>query len=54
MKKNKVELNVDFIGGQLPLTAKELKELSDYFKGSKSKSKKSKSRRSSLKAKELA
>ncbi|HQS36586.1 MAG TPA: hypothetical protein PLK14_09865 [Sediminibacterium sp.] len=42
MKRNKVELNVDFIGGQQPLTAKEQKELSDYFKSSKLKIKKTK------------
>jgi hypothetical protein len=52
MKRNKVELDVDFIGSQQPLTAKEQKELSDYFRSSKSKIKKSKSR-SSLKEKTL-
>ena len=44
MKRNKVELDVDFIGVQQPLTTKEQKELSDYFKCLKSKIKKSKSR----------
>jgi hypothetical protein len=44
MKRNKVELDVDFIGVQQPLTTKEQKELSDYFKSLKSKIKKSKSR----------
>ncbi len=53
MKRNKVELDVDFIGSQQPLTAKEQKELSDYFKSSKLKIKKAKSR-SSLKEKTLA
>ena len=53
MKRNKVELEVDFIGSQQPLTAKEQKELSDYFKSSKLKIKKTKSR-SSLKEKNLA
>ncbi len=53
MKRNKVELDVDFIGSQQPLTAKEQKELSDYFKSSKLKIKKTKSR-SSLKEKTLA
>lgn len=53
MKRNKVELDVDFIGSQQPLTAKEQKELSDYFKSSKLKIKKTKSR-SSLKEKNLA
>ena len=53
MKRNKVELDVDFIGSQQPLTAKEQKDLSDYFKSSKLKIKKTKSR-SSLKEKTLA
>jgi hypothetical protein len=52
MKRNKVELDLDFIGSQQPLTAKEQKELSDYFKSSKLKIKKTKSR-SSLKEKTL-
>ena len=53
MKRNKVELDVDFIGSQQPLTAKEQKDLSDYFKSSKLKIKKTKSR-TSLKEKTLA
>ena len=32
MKHKKIELDVDFIGGAKPLTIKEEKELSDYFK----------------------
>ena len=35
MKTKKIELEVDFIGGDKPLTAKEEKELSEYFKNSK-------------------
>lgn len=41
MKTKKIELEVDFIGGDKPLTAKEEKELSDYFKKTKLKSRKS-------------
>ena len=41
MKLKKIELDVDFIGGSKPLTAKEEKELSDYFKKTKLKRKKS-------------
>jgi len=41
MKPKKIELDVDFIGGSKPLTAKEEKELSDYFKKTKLKRKKS-------------
>ena len=36
MKKNKKELNVDYIGGEAPLTLAEEKELSEYFKKKKS------------------
>ncbi|MBK9732627.1 MAG: hypothetical protein IPO83_15340 [Chitinophagaceae bacterium] len=32
MKTKKIELDVDFIGGQGPLTSTEEKELSDFFK----------------------
>jgi len=35
MKANKIELDVDFIGGQEPLTVEEEKALSDFFKKSK-------------------
>ena len=35
MKHKKIELDVDFIGGAKPLTIKEEKELSDYFKKTK-------------------
>jgi len=31
-QKNKKELDVDFIGGQEPLTKEEEKRLSEYFK----------------------
>ncbi len=31
-KQNKKELDVDFIGGQEPLTKEEEKKLSEYFK----------------------
>lgn len=41
MKLKKIELDVDFIGGSKPLTTKEEKELSDYFKKTKLKRKKS-------------
>ena len=30
-KKKKIELNVDFIGGQEPLTKEEERKLSEYF-----------------------
>lgn len=39
MKANKIELDVDFIGGQEPLTADEEKALSDFFKKRKMDSK---------------
>ena len=35
MKHKKIELDVDFIGGAKPLTIKEEKELSAYFKKTK-------------------
>jgi hypothetical protein len=35
MKSKKEELDVDFIGGQGPLTSIEEKALSDFFKGRK-------------------
>lgn len=41
MKTKKIELDVDFIGGDKPLTAKEEKELSEYFKNTKLKAGKS-------------
>ena len=41
MKHKIIELDVDFIGGAKPLTAKEEKELSDYFKKTKLKRRKS-------------
>jgi hypothetical protein len=42
MKQKKVQLDVDFIGGEKPLTNKEDKQLSDYFKSLKNKSKNNK------------
>lgn len=39
MKLKRTELEVDFIGGQEPLTTDEEKALSDFFKKRKSKSK---------------
>jgi hypothetical protein len=46
MKTKKVELDVDFIGGQTSLTKEEEKTISDYIKKNKSK----KIRRSSIKS----
>jgi len=37
MKKNKNELDVDFIGGQAPLTRQEDKAISEYIKANKTK-----------------
>jgi hypothetical protein len=37
MKKNKNELDVDFIGGQEPLTKDEEKAISDFIKSQKDK-----------------
>lgn len=45
MKPKKLALAVDFLGGDKPLTAKEEKQLSDYFKNLKLTIKKSKSNR---------
>jgi hypothetical protein len=41
MKTKKVELDVDFIGGQTSLTKEEEKAISDYIKKSKTKKTKS-------------
>jgi hypothetical protein len=41
MNPKKIELDVDFIGGQEPLTPVEEKALGDYFKQRKSKAEKS-------------
>ena len=38
MKKKTTELNVDFIGGQGPLTTEEEQALSEYFRSKKIKS----------------
>ena len=35
MKTNKIDLDIDFIGGQGSLTKKEEKQLSEYFKNKK-------------------
>lgn len=42
MKQKNVQLDVDFIGGDKPLTDKEEKMLSDYFKNLKNKNKNAK------------
>jgi len=42
MKQKKVQLDVDFIGGDKPLTNKEENQLSDYFKNLKNKGKNNK------------
>ena len=47
MKTKKIELDVDFIGGQTSLTKEEEKTISDFFKKNKTK----KTKRSSLKTK---
>ena len=47
MKTKKIELDVDFIGGQNSLTEEEEKMISDYIKKNKSK----KVKRSSIKTK---
>lgn len=36
MKRDKKELNVDYIGGEAPMNVAEEKELSEYFKKKKS------------------
>lgn len=46
MKTKKVELDVDFIGGQTSLTNEEEKAISDFIKRNKSKKAKSLSRKS--------
>ena len=40
MKQNKTELDVDFIGGQQPLTKEEAKAISEYLKTVKASKKK--------------
>lgn len=40
MKKNKNELDVDFIGGQKPLTKDEEKAISDFVRSQKTKGEK--------------
>jgi hypothetical protein len=49
MKTKKVELDVDFIGGQTSLTKEEEKTISEYIKKNKSK----RSKNTSLKAKTI-
>ncbi|HZV68655.1 MAG TPA: hypothetical protein VFG10_03895 [Saprospiraceae bacterium] len=54
MKKNGKELNVDYIGGEPPLTLAEEQELNEYFKKKKStepKSTKTKTQKSNKKSK---
>jgi hypothetical protein len=46
MKTKKVELDVDFIGGQTSLTKEEEKAISDFIKRNKSKKTKGLSRKS--------
>jgi hypothetical protein len=46
MKTRKIELDVDVIGGQGPLTEKEEKELSDFFSQRKNAKNKTVSKRS--------
>jgi hypothetical protein len=41
MKTKKIELDVDFIGGQTPLTKEEERAISDFIKKQKSKKVKS-------------
>jgi hypothetical protein len=43
MKTKKLELDVDFIGGQISLTKEEEKALREYFKNNKAKKTKSSS-----------
>jgi hypothetical protein len=53
MKQTKIELNVDFIGGQVPLTRNEAEAISEYIKAQKAKRKKkpiNRTRRSSKKS----
>jgi len=54
MKKRKTELDVDFIGGQAPLTEAELRAISEYLKSKKAKSTRIKKRSSPSKAKKIA
>jgi len=49
MKVKRIELDVDFIGGQASLTKEEEKTISDFIKKSNSK----KSKRSSIKTKNV-
>ncbi|HWY12680.1 MAG TPA: hypothetical protein VN026_15210 [Bacteroidia bacterium] len=51
MKAKKLELDVDFIGGQGPLTAEEEKALSEYFRRKKSAKKSTLVKRSSKSSK---
>ena len=46
MKKNKNELDVDFIGGAGPLTKEEEKAISEFIKASKVRNGKKKARKS--------
>jgi hypothetical protein len=48
MKTKKIELDVDFIGGQTSLTKEEEKAISDYIKNNKSKKTKKTSHKSKI------
>jgi hypothetical protein len=52
MKRNKAELNVDIIGGNIPLTNEEAKAISEYLQSKKAK--KLRTKRSSAAKKEKA
>jgi hypothetical protein len=45
MKNNKNELDVDFIGGEGPLTKEKEKAISEFIKNSKERSRKQKTRK---------
>lgn len=49
MKKRKKELDVDYIGGQAPLTESEEKALSEFFQKKKTLKKRSDSRKKKVK-----
>jgi hypothetical protein len=54
MKKRKPELDVDFIGGQAPLTEAELRTISEYLKSKKAKKTRLRKRSSASKTKKIA
>lgn len=51
MKQNKNELDVDFIGGSVPLTKEEEKAISEFIKNSKERLQKQKARQKARTAK---